>query len=154
MKAIRSNLMTALACALIVPAASAATYRVDDSASEVIGNTVQMRWDTPTPEPGRRQVMSGDITVLVRLDVAQWKGRQGRIYMILPAQSFGQVTANWTTRGRLLPGTLRSGERTLVHSGPITDDRIEDTLYLQIDADGRYLTRTEQLNFSFEIDVE
>jgi hypothetical protein len=146
--------LLALATAIATPLVAAQTHRVDDSASEVIGNTVKMTWDTPAPQPGRRQLLTGDITVLVRLDVAQWKGRQGRIYMVLPAQSFGMVTASWTSRGRLLEGTLRSGERTLVHAGPITSDRIEDTLVLKIDADGRGLTRTEQLNFSFEIDVE
>jgi hypothetical protein len=48
---------------------------------------------------------------------------------------------------------VRAGERTLVYSGPIDTDVLEDELLLTIKADGRRLVRTEQLDFSFEIDV-
>jgi len=134
--------------------AAAATYKVDDSASQVLGNSVRMKWDSVVPQAGQRATVSGEITVLVRLNVSQWQGRQGRIYIALPAQPTGPVTATWTTKGRLLPGVLRAGERTLVYAGPIQADLIEDTLRLIIQADGQKLMRTEQLHFSFEIDVE
>jgi len=58
------------------------------------------------------------------------------------------------TQGRLLPGAVRSGERTLVHAGLIDADTLEDTLRLSIQADGRDLARGEQLAFSFEIDLD
>lgn len=132
----------------------AATYPVDDSASQVQGSSVRMKWDDPVPQAGARSTVSGEITVLVRLNLSPWQGRHGRIYMTVPAQSSGPVTATWTTRGRLLPGVLRAGERTLVYAGPIQGELIEDTMRLLIQADGQRLVRTEQLNFSFEIDVE
>ncbi|HEY0660470.1 MAG TPA: hypothetical protein VGD21_03980 [Lysobacter sp.] len=134
--------------------AVAATYKVDDSASQVLGNNVRMKWDTVVPQAGRRSTVSGELTVLVRLNVSQWQGRQGRIYMTLPAQPTGPVSATWTTQGRLLPGVLRAGERTLVYTGPIQSGLIEDTVRLLIQADGQKLVRPEQLTFSFEIDLE
>jgi hypothetical protein len=134
--------------------AYAATHAIDDSASQVLGSNLRMKWDSPAPQRGQRPTVSGTVTVLARLNVAVWKGHVGRIYMKLPAQASGPVTASWSTRGPLLPGILRAGERTLVYAGPITSDLIEDTLRLVIQTDGDRLVRTEQLNFSFEIDVE
>lgn len=134
--------------------AVAATYRVDDSASQVQGSSVRMKWDDVAPKRGARATVSGQTSVIVRLNVAPWKGRQGRIYMRLPAQPSAPVTASWTTRGPLLPGTLRDGERSLVYAGLIQTDLIEDTQLLTIEADGPRLTRAEQLDFTFEIDVE
>jgi hypothetical protein len=133
----------------------AETHKVDDSASQVLERVLPLEWESVAPGPGQSaHAVSGVVTVLVRLDVAPWAGRRGRIYMTLPAQAGGPVTALWTTRGPLLPGTLRAGERTLVYAGPIGASRIEDTLRLEIRADGRYLRRTEQLDFSFEIDLD
>jgi hypothetical protein len=77
----------------------------------------------------------------------------GRIYLTLQNTPLGPLSTSWTTRGRLLPGSVRAGERTLVYSGPIDTDVLEDELLLTIKADGRRLVRTEQLDFSFEIDV-
>lgn len=138
----------------ITTAAATTTHRVDDSASQVPGNTLQMKWDSVAPQRGQRATVSGAITVLVRLNLSPWQGRTGRVYMTLPAQPTGPVTATWTTQGRLLPGTLRAGERTLVYAGVMPAALYEDTMRLVIQADGQRLMRVEQLNFSFEIDVE
>ena len=138
----------------ITTAAATTTHRVDDSASQVLGNTLQMKWDSVAPQRGQRATVSGAITVLVRLNLSPWQRRTGRVYMTLPAQPTGPVTATWTTQGRLLPGTLRAGERTLVYAGVMPAGLYEDTMRLVIQADGQRLMRVEQLNFSFEIDVE
>ena len=144
-----------VATLLPVPrAALAATYPVDDSASQVLDSSLRMKWDSVAPQSGHGAGVTGITTVLVRLDTAAWNGRQGRIYMVLPEQPIGQVSASWTTRGPLLPGALRSGERALVYAGPLRSNLIEDTLRLVIQADGQRLVRTEQLRFSFEIDLE
>lgn len=135
-------------------AVRAQTYPVDDSASQVLGGTVRMRWDDAVPELRQQQTVSGEINVLVRLNVSAWQGRQGRIYMLLPAQPTGPLTVSWTTRGPLLPGSLRSGERVMVYAGPIPAGLIEDTQRLLIRTAGDKLVRPEQLKFSFEIDVE
>src|SRR3546814_20495827 len=77
-------------------------------------------------------MVSGEIAVRVRLDVSPWQGRSGRIYMLLPAQPAGAITATSTTRGRLLPGVLSSGARALVYAGPIAGrGPLEDTLPLR-----------------------
>lgn len=142
------------AALMTMPAMAAETHRVDDSASQVLGNTLQMKWDSIAPQRGQRPTVSGTITVLTRLELAPWQGRMGRVYMTLPALPSGPVTATWTTQGRLLPGTLRAGERSLVYAGAMPAGLLEDTMRLVIQADGQKLTRVEQLNFSFEIDVE
>ena len=150
----RLRLPIGLACALLAATVSAQTYRVDDSASQVLGGPLRLKPITPMPHGELATALFGETGVLVRLDVAPWKGRRGRIYMSLPQQPGGQIIAAWNTQGRLLPGVVRSGERTLVYAGPIDTDMLEDTLRLRIQADGRGLARGQQLAFSFEIDLD
>lgn len=147
-------LAPALALLLAVAPARAQSARVDDSASTVLGGAVPMRWDSGAPGPGRAQTMSGEVTVLARLDLSPWRGRSARLYLVLPAQPFGPVGASWSTRGRLQPGLVRAGERALVFAGPVVEDRLEDTLRLRLEIDGTRLQRAESLQFHFEIDVE
>jgi hypothetical protein len=90
----------------------------------------------------------------VRLNTAPWLNKSGRIYMALAEQTIGTVTAEWSTQGRLLPGSLVSGNRTLVYSGPIRTPLLEDTIALRISADGRRLVSPQRLQFYFEIDVD
>ena len=149
-----AHLLALLAGLAAVQSAAAETYKVDDSGSQVQGNNLRMKWDDRVPGPGARSTVSAATDVLVRLNLSQWRGRQGRVYLTLPAQSAGPVTVTWTTRGTMLPGILRAGERALVYAGPIQSDMLEDTMRLTIQADGQRMTRAEQLNFSFEIDVE
>ena len=143
-----------LACALATLPVSAQAYHVDDTGSQVLGGPLRLKPITPMPHGALATALLGETSVLVRLDVAPWKGRRGRIYMTLPQHPGGQVAATWVTQGRLLPGTVRSGERTLVHAGLIDADTLEDTLRLSIQADGRDLARGEQLAFTFEIDLD
>ena len=127
--------------------ASAQAERVDDS-------TLKLRWDEVAPRPGASATLSGTITVYVRLDVSPWRGRKARIYHVLPSQAGTSIVATWTTRGVLLPGKMRDGERVLVFAGQIDTDRLEDTFRLDIQADGNRLSRQEQLDFSFEIELD
>jgi len=147
-------LLAGAALSTAVLPAFAQTYPVDDSASQVLGGTLRLKPDQMPARGAPMYMVTGEMAVLVRLDVSPWQGRQGRIYMRLPEQSGGAITATWTTRGRLLPGALRAGERALVYAGPIGSTRLEDTLRLRITADGRTLPPSEQLVFSFEIDLD
>ncbi|HEX7803042.1 MAG TPA: hypothetical protein VF471_09825 [Pseudoxanthomonas sp.] len=145
--------VAAAALAACIAPAVAQTYRVDDSASQILGGTLRLK-PQPTAARGRLATnVAGEIAVAVRLDVSPWKGRQARIYLTVPMRPAAAVSTRWTTQGRLLPGELRSGERTLVYAGPIQTDAIEDTLRLEIQADGSKLRRDEQLAFAFEIDL-
>lgn len=147
------RLLAAMLAVAIAGPAMAETLRVDDSASQVLGGTLRLKPDAPFARGSQANLVSGEIPVLVRLDVSAWKGRQGRIYMLLPQRAGGMIGATWSTRGRLLPGTVRSGERTLVYAGLIQGDLLEDTLRLRIQADERTLARDERLAFAFEIDL-
>jgi len=90
----------------------------------------------------------------VRLNLAPWHQRSGRIYMVLPEQPSGQVTVHWTTQGRLLPGQLVSGQRALVYAGSIQSPVLDERLALRFETDGTRLSGTQRLNFHFEIDVD
>lgn len=145
----------AFAAALLAlsPAVWATTFPVDDSASQVQGSNLRMQWDALVPRAGQPSTISGVVNIIVRLNVSQWRGHQGRIYMVLPSQPSGPLTASWTTRGPLQAGVLQAGERMLVYAGPIESDVIEDTMRLALQTDGLRLVRSEQVVFSFEIDV-
>lgn len=135
--------------------ALAATYVVDDTSTIPYESNVVTRWrDGAT---GGRQ-MSNDIeggaVVTLRLNVQPWLNRNGRVYLVLPQQPIGVVNVEWATQGRLLPGKLRSGERTLVFVGPIRTPTLEDTFTVRVVADGRRVNAPQRLKFHFEIDVD
>lgn len=156
MKSAAPLLVFAAALLAAVPAeVAAATYRVDDSATIPQETSVPLRWRQFAP--GRRSIentVEGGTTVQVRLNLAPWVKRSGRVYMVLPEQPVGRVTVRWATQGRLLPGQLVSGQRALVHAGPITSPVLDETLVLRIETDGTRLSSTHRLNFHFEIDVD
>lgn len=133
----------------------AATYVVDDSSSIPYESNLITKWRDGAS--GGRQ-MSNDIEggalVTLRLNVAPWLNRNGRIYLALPQQPIGVVNVEWSTQGKLLPGKLQSGERTLVYAGPIRANTIEDTFNVKVIADGRRVTVAQRLKFHFEIDVD
>ena len=57
-------------------------------------------------------------------------------------------------RGRLLPGRSRQARGSLVYRGPISNPVLEETLTIQLDADGNRMSGTQRLKFHFEIDTE
>jgi hypothetical protein len=126
---------------------------IDDSGSVVLSPSVPMRWQTLSPRRTNAELMTGSTTVRVRLNVTPWMRRSGRIYLVLPAQQPGAIHATWSTRGRLLPGEVNSGGRTLVYSGPISAPLVEDVLLLAISVDGRQMHQGYELNFRFEMDA-
>jgi len=141
-------------CIFLAGNALAATYPVDDRASAPYESTAKMEWDSVAPVRGVSASLSGRMMVQVRLDVRAWQHRAGRIYLRLQNTTLNAINAAWVTNGRLLPGNVRSGERSLVYSGPIQAEAIEDVMVLTIHADGRRLVRNEPVKFSFEIDVD
>jgi hypothetical protein len=147
-------LMLVLSALSFAPQAHAQAYPVDDSASVVLGSDVRMRWDEAAPRNGRAGWLTGYVSVLVRLDLRPWRGRQARIYQVLAPAPGARVVAEWTSHGVLLPGRVQAGERSLVYAGPITSDELSDTFRITLRADGDYLGRTESLDFSFEIEPE
>jgi len=145
--------LSILACGASSSAA-AATWRVDDSATLPGEATTAMHWRSVGPTRRDGAIVDGATVVTLVLNTAPWLHRIGRIYMFLPEQSIGPVDVSWQTQGRLRPGSLVSGQRTLVWAGPITAARITDTLAVTVSADGRRLVSPQRLDFQFQIDVE
>ncbi len=145
----------AFAAALLAMASThAATFRVDDSLTLPNETSTPMKWRSLAPNRSVGHAIEGSSVLTIRLNTAPWLNKTGRIYMGLPEQPIGQVTAEWTTQGKLLPGQLASGNRTLVFAGPIRASLIEDTIVLRLQADGRRLVAPQRLQFFFEIDVD
>ena len=148
------KVVPAILAMLLASSASAATFRVDDSLSLPGESTTPMNWRSLAPSRTAGHAVDGSSIVTVRLNLAPWLNRTGKIYMALPEQPIGQVTAEWSTQGRLLPGQLTSGNRTLVFAGPVRAALLEDTIVLKLSADGRRLVAPQRLQFHFEIDVD
>jgi hypothetical protein len=148
------RLLGLLAFSLAAALAEAATFRVDDSLTLPNETTTPMKWRSLAPSRIAGHAIEGSSVLTIRLNVAPWLNRTGKIYMGLPEQPIGQVDAEWSTQGKLLPGQLASGNRTLVYAGVIRANLIEDTIVLRLQADGRRLAAPQRLQFYFEIDVD
>jgi len=139
---------------LLALPASARTTVIDDSGTLPNNAALALRWDQPSPRGPNANLMVGTLALRVKLNVSPWLRRSGRIYLVLPAQQPGAISATWTTQGRLLPGRLSAGSRALVYAGPITTPFIEDNVQLTINVDGRRMLQMYHVNFRFEMDEE
>ena len=149
-KPIRRASGCALLALFVAGSSAAATFVVDDSSTIPFETQVVTRWrDSAT---GGRQ-MSNDIEggaiVTIRLNLQPWLNRNGRIYLALPQQPIGVVNVEWATQGRMLPGKLQSGERTLVYAGPIRTNVLEDNFTVRVVADGRRVAAAQRLQIPF-----
>jgi hypothetical protein len=153
--AVRPSILSAC-CIIWLTAlpADARTTVIDDSATLPYNAALAMHWQELAPRGHANNLMVGTLQLRVRLNVAPWLRRVGRIYLVLPAQQPGGITAAWTTHGRLLAGRVAAGSRTLVYSGPITAPFIEDDVQLTITVDGRRMAQTYPVNFRFEMDED
>ncbi|MGB4810871.1 MAG: hypothetical protein WBP13_00105 [Methylophilaceae bacterium] len=134
--------------------AHAATYRVDDTATLTGASEVKMHWRSTGANNISGHIIDGATMVTIRLNTAPWLNKVGQIYMVLPPQPIGQVLVDWSTQGKLLSGSLISGNRTLVYAGPILTSIIEDTINVQVHSDGTRFDGAQKLEFYFEIDVQ
>src|ERR1700751_3499604 len=111
-------------CGLILLASAlpleAKTTVIDDSATLPNNAPLVLHWQQLSPRRPLNNLLTGTLSLRVKLNVAPWLRHNGRIYLRLPAQPPGRMTASWTTQGRLLAGELHTGTRTLVYAGPIT----------------------------------
>jgi hypothetical protein len=131
----------------------AKSITIDDSGTQSLEPSVRMRWKSAMPSRSAADdVMIGTTTVRVRINVAPWLKRAGRIYLSLPAQEPGPVLLSWSTQGRFMPGQVRSGNRVLIYAGPITTPFMEDTLMLRFVVSGFLLRRAVPVAYHFEMD--
>ena len=131
----------------------ASTFRLDDTGTVVGQPVTPMKWRQLAPSGAADHTVEGQLSVALRLNVASWVQRSAKIFMVLAPTQGEQLTATWRTQGRLLPGSLRSGERALVYDGVVRDPFMSETLQFHLTADGRLLTRMQSLQFHFEIEV-
>ena len=142
------------ATGLLLSAAQAATFRVDDTGTRIALPVTPMRWQTLVPGRAQDNTAQGNTQVALRLNVSSWVGRRARLYITLaPGAGGSSVRASWRTGGRLLPGTVLSGGRALVFEGAITSATLEETLDMTLTADGSSLEATQSLQFNFEIEM-
>ena len=139
---------------LLASPAMARTTVIDDSGTLPNNAALNMRWLQPSPRGPNANAMVGTLALRVKLNVAPWRKRTGKIYLVLPAQAPGALTVTWTTQGRLLPGRVITGSRTLVYSGLISTPFIEDMVELTINVDGRRMQTLYRINFRFEMDED
>jgi hypothetical protein len=132
---------------------AASTVRVDDSGTIVNQPVVAMRWRIPVPSRAQDHNVDANIRVALRLNTAPFLNQPVRLFMGLAPVTGDPVSATWRTQGRLLPGTVRSGGRTLIYSGVVTASRLEETIDVTLTTDGRNLATTENLQFYFEVDL-
>lgn len=145
---------TAMTGSAFASSASAATYRVDDSASLPRESTTLLHWRQAAPSRSSDDTLEGSTAVSVRLNLAPWLNRPGRLFLVFPEQGTPLVRVSWRTQGRLLPGQILPGQRVLVYDGTILTPFLEETLALQIEASGDRLPGMQALTFHFEIDVD
>jgi hypothetical protein len=134
--------------------ANAKTTVIDDSGTLPYNAALSLRWQQLEPRGLVNNQMSGTLQLRVRLNVSPWLRHTGRIYLVLPAQQPGAMTASWTTQGRLLSGQVTAGSRTLVYAGLITAPFLEDVVQLSVTVDGRRMLQSYQVNFRFEMDED
>lgn len=133
--------------------ALAATFRISETGTVVNQPVVNMRWRHLVPGRGADNTVEASVRVDLRLDLTPWLNRPGRIYMVLAPVTTDRVLVRWTTQGRLLPGTLYSGDRALIFEGPAAPATMNESLLLTLETDGQRLTQLQMLNFYFEIEV-
>jgi predicted small secreted protein len=147
-----------LACLLSIiwaPPARSKTITIDDSGTQALEPSVSMRWKSASPSRTTPDnTMVGTTTIRVRINVMPWLRRSGKIYLNLPAQQPGPITASWITQGRLMPGQVHSGNRVLVYAGPISTPFMEDVLRFQFSVDGALIRRAVPVTFHFEMDED
>lgn len=153
-RACTRTLALLLACLVIIPRASAATFRVDDSGSLPSESTALLQWRQAVPSRATDDRLEGTVGVAVRLNLEPWLNRTGRLFLVFPEQGLPLVRVSWRTQGRLLPGEILPGQRVLVYAGPISTPVLDETLLLRIEANGDQLPGMRSLEFHFEIDTD
>jgi hypothetical protein len=133
--------------------ASGGTARVDDSGTVVSQGVLPMRWRQLVPGRGADHSVEAGVRVALRLNLSRWLNQPIRLYMGLAPAAGEPVHAAWRTQGRLLPGTIRSGARTLIFEGSAGMALLEETLELTLRTDGRALVSPQTLQFYFEVDT-
>ena len=129
------------------------SIRLDDAGSYAVQPNVRMQWQSAIASTGSSAATAAQVRVQIRIDTRAYAGQQGRVYMVLPLDAGPPLRAQWQTEGRLLPGSVVSGGRTLVYAGLLPSNALEDQLTVRLSSDVSWLSNSRRLNFHFELDT-
>jgi hypothetical protein len=139
-------------CAASVGVA-AATYKLDDSASQTIPPNARWHWGDANLRAGLN-TMYMDFQVKVRIDTQKHAGKQGRIFMVFPQDGGAPIHMQWESQGVLTSGKMSLGDRVMVFSGVIPGPRLEDSLQVKLATDARWMTQdSRRIAVHFELDT-
>lgn len=148
-----------LALAISLPAGAA---KLDDSLSPQQNVDVQVDWQYNNnlenlDEDQLNALHSVIRNFEVRLNTAQYAGKQVRVYLGLPVVIPGledpaSMRLSWTTRGIFSDGTVTPGTRALLFDGIITSAVLIDILDFTIEIDGRSFNNP--ITFEPEYEIE
>lgn len=135
-------------------ALQATPIRLDDSLTHTVPPNVQMQWRSlAAPRDGAAE-MEAWVRVNVRIDTRPILNQTGRIYLALARDQMSMLEAVWTSQGKLQPGRVTSGERTLVYAGTVTGATMEDQLLMRLRSRADWQADTRRLQFHFEFDAD
>jgi hypothetical protein len=142
-----------------------AQTRLDDSASPVQRVNATAEWvGTDSDEDDRGEANASAMIVRVpgveyRLNTSAQRGRNAKIYLVLPATITGlrnpsAIRAEWRTRSNtFLSGSVSGGNRTLVFSGRINDNLTTQIFDYTIHIDASTASSNIEFRPHFEIEV-
>lgn len=135
-------------------ALQAAPIRLDDSLTHTVPPNVQMQWRSlAAPRDGAAD-MEAWVRVNVRIDTRPVMHQTGKIYMVLARDQMSTMEAVWTTQGKLQPGRVTSGERTLVYAGTVSGAMLEDQFLMRLRSRADWQADGRRLQFHFEFDAD
>jgi hypothetical protein len=142
----------ALGLSPFAQAAAGQIFPLDDSLTVVTGPSLRLQFDADRLGPKAGMTARGSTVVLLSLNTAAYVGKRVRISQSLaPSQTPFQV--NWEGGKTLRGGSSRPGQRVLVFEGLMNVPRVEDQIRYAIVVDGGQLNVTNQLQFSYDIEV-
>lgn len=146
-----------------VHAQGRAVQRLDDSASPAARLTVSPRWlfdsGNETLSDEQTNALVAELrAVEYRLATARFTGKQADIYLRLENPVRGLrvpsgMRLQWTTRGKMRPGVLFSGDRVLVFRGIVSEPRMTEFFDFTIQIDGRHFDGGLEFQPIFEIET-
>lgn len=137
-------------CFLVgVPVDARSAEILDDSLSPQKQYSVQFKWAHRDTATGMSQekfflLKSTVRGVEVRLNTSAYEGKRARIFMALPSQIEGFISAesfllSWKADRLFYQGSVRPGNRTLLYDGAIESPVMVEVFTFSLEVDARYL---------------
>lgn len=152
-----------IACMALAAAVPANAAKLDDSLSprQNVDVIVDWRYSNNLEDLDEERFSALHSVVRnfeVRLNTAQYTGKQARVYLGLPVVIRGLddpagMRLSWTTRGVFSDGTVTPGTRSLLFDGIISSAVLIDILDFTIEIDGRSFINPITFEPEYEIET-